>query len=113
MMRRHKRRRPGLTGPSVSVAVVDGSVRLCEAIAAADKAQKQGCRHDEDAGHDVVLLRDHANPSQEALQSGNTQTQDGIAPSRVGDIELKNFSIDHARIFQSEPATRNVLKTPT
>lgn len=91
---------------------IGGSVRRREAGAAADKAQQQGDRHDKDASHDIVLLRDHASPSQGALQSGNTQTQDGIAPSRVGDIELKNFSIDHARIFQSKPTTLNALKTP-
>jgi len=65
-----------MTGPSMYVAVVVGSVRLREAGAAANKAQQQGCRHDEDASHDVILLRDHASPSQGMLQSGSIQTRD-------------------------------------
>ncbi len=84
-----------MSGPSVSVAVVGGeSVRLREATAAAEKAQQQGSRRDEDTGHDIVLLRDHASPSQGVLQGGNTQTQDGISPPHEGYIGLKDLSID-------------------
>lgn len=71
-----------------------GSIGLREASATADNPQQQGCRHNEHAGHDVVLLRGHSSPSQEVFQGGNTQAQDGNSPSRMGNMWLKKFLID-------------------